>query len=352
MEKLEKQFTRDFSLFTCEWWGRGLIENIKLHLGRGYDDYIVVSDGKAATSYYISRNLPEIKDALIRKIGKDPDWYSNQSRIFRKEAAKSREIVKKIKKEGKLGSKAVEIMGQRLLKLMPMLRLSILVPSNFAAEIEGKLGERGKKIIETAYQDRIKSDGVFEAIDYTTRDLVKRELIRIGQDPMLAKHFTAKEAGELGDGNLRDLREIKLRSKGYVLSGGKIFPTANYRSVFKEKGYVYTEELISGQLHGNVAYDGGSIKGRVRRIVVLEDVHRFKKGEVLVSPMTVPDFLPAMKKAAAIVTDEGGITCHAAIVARELKVPCVIGTKNATRILKDGDLVEVDSHTGKVGKIG
>jgi pyruvate,water dikinase len=67
--------------------------------------------------------------------------------------------------------------------------------------------------------------------------------------------------------------------------------------------------------------------------------------------MTVPDFLPAMKKAAAIVTDEGGITCHAAIVARELKIPCVIGTKNATKMLKTGDLVEVDTQTGKIIKL-
>lgn len=61
-----------------------------------------------------------------------------------------------------------------------------------------------------------------------------------------------------------------------------------------------------------------------------------------------PDFLPAMKKAVAFVTDEGGITCHAAIIAREMGKPCIIGTKNATRILKDGDFVEVDAENGVV----
>jgi len=64
--------------------------------------------------------------------------------------------------------------------------------------------------------------------------------------------------------------------------------------------------------------------------------------------MTVPDFLPAMKKAKAIVTDEGGLTCHAAIVSRELSIPCIIGTRIATKVLKDGDLVEVDSNEGKI----
>ncbi len=67
--------------------------------------------------------------------------------------------------------------------------------------------------------------------------------------------------------------------------------------------------------------------------------------------MTVPDFVPAMRKAAAIVTDEGGITCHAAIIARELGKPCVIGTKFATKVFRDGDLVEVDSEVGVVRKL-
>ena len=64
--------------------------------------------------------------------------------------------------------------------------------------------------------------------------------------------------------------------------------------------------------------------------------------------MTTPDFVPAMKKASAFITDEGGITCHAVIIAREMKKPCIIGTKIATQILKDGDLVEVDADNGVV----
>ncbi len=69
---------------------------------------------------------------------------------------------------------------------------------------------------------------------------------------------------------------------------------------------------------------------------------------VLVSNMTTPDYVPLMKKSVAIVTDEGGITCHAAIISRELNIPCIIGTKFATQILKDGDLVEVDANNGVV----
>ena len=67
--------------------------------------------------------------------------------------------------------------------------------------------------------------------------------------------------------------------------------------------------------------------------------------------MTSPDYVPAMQRAAAIVTDEGGITSHAAIVARELGLPCIVGTVHATKSLKNGDRVEVDAFTGVVRKI-
>ncbi len=67
--------------------------------------------------------------------------------------------------------------------------------------------------------------------------------------------------------------------------------------------------------------------------------------------MTHPEFLSLMKQASAIVTDEGGVTCHAAIVARELGIPCVIGTKMATKVLKDGDEVEVDADKGIVKRM-
>ena len=92
----------------------------------------------------------------------------------------------------------------------------------------------------------------------------------------------------------------------------------------------------------------GLYEGTVRRVMSKPDFQKFRPGDVLVAAMTRPDFLPIMKRAGAIITDEGGLTCHAAIVARELKIPCIVGLKNATRRLKDGDRVEVDANHGFV----
>ena len=89
-------------------------------------------------------------------------------------------------------------------------------------------------------------------------------------------------------------------------------------------------------------------QGKVRVIKDASRIGQFKKGEVLVTKMTDPDWVPIMKVASAIITDEGGITSHAAIVSRELGIPCIIGTKNATKVLNDGSLVEVRANHGIV----
>ena len=83
----------------------------------------------------------------------------------------------------------------------------------------------------------------------------------------------------------------------------------------------------------------------------MADAQKIEDGDILIAPMTIPDYVPYLKKTAGFVTDEGGVTCHAAIVARELKKPCIIGTKFATQVFKDGDMVELDAERGIVCKI-
>ncbi len=97
-----------------------------------------------------------------------------------------------------------------------------------------------------------------------------------------------------------------------------------------------------------VSASKGQARGVVRLIKNRDDFSRVLLGDVLVTSMTTPDMVPIMNIASSFITDEGGITCHAAIVSRELKKPCIIGTKIATQVLKDGDLVEVDADKGIV----
>ena len=92
----------------------------------------------------------------------------------------------------------------------------------------------------------------------------------------------------------------------------------------------------------------GKVVGSVTLMRSRHDIKKVKDGDVLIANTTHPDYLPAMQRAAAFVTNEGGMLCHAAIVARETKKPCIVGTKNATEIFKDGDIVEVNALEGTV----
>lgn len=125
-----------------------------------------------------------------------------------------------------------------------------------------------------------------------------------------------------------------------------------FDSVNKVFESLLAEEKIdfSGSITGQTAYPG-KVKGRVKILNNSQDNEKIKTGDILVTFATTPDFLPAMMIAAAYVTDQGGVTSHAAITAREMKKPCIIGTKYASKIFKDGDIIEVDANKGIIKKL-
>lgn len=127
----------------------------------------------------------------------------------------------------------------------------------------------------------------------------------------------------------------------------EIIKIENFAKNNSQYRFIFPENLDLKYLKGQTAHIG-NVSGKVRIIRRKNEINKFMAGEILVSPMTTPDFLPAMKIAKAIITDEGGITCHAAIISRELKKPCIIGSKIATQAFKDGDFVNVDANNGIV----
>lgn len=104
------------------------------------------------------------------------------------------------------------------------------------------------------------------------------------------------------------------------------------------------------ELKGRPAFHG-KVQGVVRIVLTQQEFHKIKKGDILVAPNTRPEYVPIMKIAGAIVSEEGGLTCHTAIVSRELKIPAIVGVQGAIAALKDGDQVEVDAFKGTVRKI-
>lgn len=99
------------------------------------------------------------------------------------------------------------------------------------------------------------------------------------------------------------------------------------------------------ELKGTIA-SRGVARGTARIVSSIKDFDKFQKGDILVAKLTDPSYVLIMSRAAGIITDLGGVTSHPAIIAREFNVPCIVGTKNATEVIKDGDSLELDANTG------
>lgn len=176
---------------------------------------------------------------------------------------------------------------------------------------------------------------------------------RLKIEAELLKYLTGAELLSAMKGGVSKNNLVK-RQKGFII----IYRNGEAKDmIFGREAKAFLEKISQvdtsdiREIKGMTA-SIGKVRGIARIIMSVKQIDNVKQGDILVAPMTRPEHLPAMKKAAAIVTDDGGITCHAAIVARELKKPCIIGTKIATKALKDGDLVEVDADNGTVRKIG
>ncbi len=146
-------------------------------------------------------------------------------------------------------------------------------------------------------------------------------------------------------------QENRLEDTGFILKDGVLHEINSQASI--RYWDLYANEKTSNEVRefrGTVASKGEVLRGVVRVILDPESpsAQQFQYGEILVSPMTSPEYVFLMKKSAAIVTDTGGLTSHAAIVSRELGVPCIVGTKIATQVLQNRDLVEVDANAGIV----
>lgn len=175
---------------------------------------------------------------------------------------------------------------------------------------------------------------------------------RMGISKREIKHLTYPEIIEyLKSGTIPNPSHIKQRLEGWaiLLHHDKVHLFSGQEQVNQAIANYHIEipKVKSTEISGRVACQG-HVTGTVKIVTGIKELNKVKPGDILVAHMTTPDYLPAMYKAGAIVTDEGGVTCHAAIVSREFNIPCIVGTQNATSILKDGDQVTVDAMNGKV----
>lgn len=199
----------------------------------------------------------------------------------------------------------------------------------------------------THWQDNRKIN-ILIAIDYAER-VFETIAERFNMEIRLLRYATPEEITAKNLNSAEFAKELEDRYNGGIYlwkSRGSIIISGGEYDKFMAKFQKAGKEEIK-QLNGMTA-SAGNATGRVKICTTLDSIEKFEEGFILVASMTRPEYVPAMKKAVAIITDEGGITCHAAIVSRELGIPCIIGTKVATKVLKDGDLVEIKGNHGLV----
>lgn len=205
-----------------------------------------------------------------------------------------------------------------------------------------------KQFLPVLEHARLYAEPVFRDIENFWEAAAKHLAMRTGRTAAQILATTKEEIRGFFQGkNLPNKQVLNNRLKASALC----FSRGNFL-LFKGKQIKKIETIVmphvGNEIHGQTAYPG-KVTGRIKIVFnPKKEGSSFKAGEILVTGMTRPEFLPLMKKAAGFITDAGGILSHAAIVAREMKKPCIIGTRIATKILKNGDIIEVDANRGLV----
>ncbi len=202
------------------------------------------------------------------------------------------------------------------------------------------------------YLKSLRKDAVFRA-GANSYPLIKEIAKRLNLTTVQLKFLTLDEVKVALESEKVNLAELNSRMKHCIVTfDNEKLVIYSGETANQLASMIYEEKAEDGlvEIKGMSAFPG-IVSGVVKILRNAEDMKKFGQGDILVSMATNPNLISAMKIAGAIVTDEGGITCHAAIVSRELRIPCVIGTKVATKWLKDGDKVEVDAVKGVVRKL-
>ena len=234
-----------------------------------------------------------------------------------------------------------------LIELQKFIELMSLGTKYFIIHYYSASNECSSSAIKKAALKIRAVDNFYDNCDRLLRATINHLYPKISID--LALTLTVSELD-----NPPTIEGLRKRSKNCVFIPDQFLRTTtleNFAAKNTKYSFIFNKvNKNSKTISGNVAFRG-QVQGQIRIIKNKSQMFKFKAGEVLVAPMTTPFFVPIMRQASAIITDEGGIGCHAAILARELRIPCIIGTKIATSILKDGDLVWVNANKGIIRKL-
>ncbi len=270
-----------------------------------YNSYL---EGKRLDSDYFSKQIKKIKTEDVETMLTEIEEYSNHTRMAK--------------------VTLLELMNasEELLDLVSMV-------------------ETASTMQDERKADNFKADGYLE--DFV-QEFARRSAYSVSDLKLLRSY----ELGKVFERETKLGKLIQDRKKAFVIrkQGGEEETWSGKESFELAEKYATPKQVTESMIHGVLASPGEQyyFRGTAKVILDVKELDRLADGEILVTTMTSPDFVIGMRRAGAIITDEGGITSHAAIVARELKKPCIVGTKIATKVIKDGDVVELHCGRGTI----
>lgn len=345
VRRFQRFFSREISLIVMEYWHRGEYRELNKILDRAthFNPLFVRNENGFADVYYDMNNPDTALQPLFDYFKKNPNKFDRFVKEFEVKQKKISKLLDNF--ETKSFSKLFDAIAEAWGYLPIWTQFGSTDKTDIAPDM-----------IEISYKLRDQ----FQDIEYKAGETLLSAIK--DKYPKLKEYTDVISAQEMIDNKVPELEELKQRRKGFIFFEEQVLTKLSKEEFVKKYQVVLVDDLATvGEdnlnnkggddnedtklVRGKVAYPGFA-RGRVRIIVSKSQLDTIQEGEILVTNMTTPEFVPALKKVVAFITDEGGITSHASIVAREMKKPCVIGTKNATKKLKSGDEVEVDANNG------
>ncbi len=332
MKKYKKCNSRELSLIDTQAWNEGDTKELKKWVGWSFDRHYFVNNNRIVNLFYEMKEGDDFYEVVKEKL-KQEGFFDTLCKDFLDNINKLKGIIiEELNRQDIIEYYNINV------KCWPATSIFDIIsgyPEITSENIKQKMNLIRQETGEFFYKV---SDKILKSIPKIYPEINGFE------DVILIQEF------ERGEFPLK--QELEKRKKYYTLYSHFLETDVLFKELAREHEFEIVEEILdeTNEVRGDIAMRGKA-RGIVKIIFKIEDANKVENGNILVAPMTTPDHIIAMDKASAFVTDEGGIACHAAIVAREFGKPCIVGTHNATKVFKNGDLVFVDADEGVVRKV-
>ena len=340
----QKNWVGNWGVVFCSWYGDIYTNTFQKSLGKKLHRTVLHYEKKASANYIPKSELDELCAYFVGQVEKDETTADSWCRQLKERTAHILVLMNALMRKEDVSLEDFQALS---------LAVHEHIPPNFA--IKKVIDYLPPKLLEKHLphftEARRHCEPVYNKVEEVIRkwngiiskkEKMPAELVACLTDEEMRKYLAA--------GTLPDENALMERNGGALL----FYEDGQCRMFTGQEAHTIQEAMTKSQhedmVKGKTAFPG-FVRGTARIVFDPMKVKEFNEGDVLVTGMTRPEFLPLMKKAGGIVTDAGGILCHAAIVARELKKPCVVGTESATKVFKDGDLAELDAGRGTVRKL-